>query len=82
MQDDKVLVGGSFVTINGMEKRGVARLNSNGALDTTFNRVGAGVSNGVVNRILLLADGRILIGGQFSGYNGAARNSVALLDRD
>lgn len=82
MQDEKILIGGSFLTINRTEKRGIARLNSDGALDTTFNRAGAGVSNGVVNKILLLADGRILIGGEFSGYNGAARNSVALLDRD
>ena len=82
MQDEKILIGGSFLTVNGTEKRGIARLHSDGVLDTTFNRTGAGVSNGVVNKILLLADGRIMIGGGFSGYNGAARNSVALLDRD
>jgi uncharacterized delta-60 repeat protein len=82
LQDEKILIGGSFLAVSGVEKRGLARLHSDGAVDTTFNRNGAGVSNGVVNKILLLGDGRVLIGGAFSGYNGAPRNGVALLDRD
>jgi uncharacterized delta-60 repeat protein len=81
-QDEKILIGGSFVAVNGTEKRGIARLHSNGLFDTTFNRGGSGISNGVVNKVLLLADGRILIGGTFAGYNGVPRASVALLDRD
>jgi uncharacterized delta-60 repeat protein len=82
MQDDRILIGGAFIRVNGVEKRGIARLHSDGAVDTSFNRTGVGVSNGIVNKILLLGDGRILIGGAFSGYNGTPRQNVALLDRE
>ena len=34
--DGKYYVGGSFSSYNGVSRRGIARLNSNGSLDTTF----------------------------------------------
>lgn len=82
LQGDKILVGGGFNTFNRAEKRGIARLLPNGSLDTTFNRSGIGITDGTVNEVLLLDDARILIGGSFSGYNGAIRPGIALLDRD
>ena len=82
LQGEKILIGGAFETVNRMEKRGIARLHPDGAVDTGFNRLGTGIVDGAVNEILLLEDGRILIGGSFAGYNGAQRSAVALLDRD
>ncbi|HEX8018040.1 MAG TPA: calcium-binding protein [Flavobacterium sp.] len=68
--DGKIIVGGSFLNYNGISKRRILRLNSNGTLDTTFDS-GTGFSNGDVRSILIQSDDRILAGGAFSGnYNG------------
>lgn len=76
----KVLIAGSFVSFNGTPRGSVARLNSNGTLDTTFNPgIGA---NGTVYAILLQADGKIMIGGDFSTYNGFSAKNLARLNSD
>ena len=35
--DGKVLIGGGFTTVNGTNRSGIARLNANGSLDSSFN---------------------------------------------
>ncbi|OYU74026.1 MAG: hypothetical protein CFE32_19125, partial [Alphaproteobacteria bacterium PA3] len=75
--DGKILVGGSFATINGVARNRVARLNADGTLDTTFDP-GAG-ANSTVNAITVLDDGRLLIGGSFSSVDNVSRNGVARL---
>ena len=49
--------------------------------DTTFNPGGLGV-NGTVNAIAVQPDGKILIGGQFTHYNGdgAASDGIVRLN--
>ncbi|MCI9844381.1 calcium-binding protein [Flavobacterium pectinovorum] len=70
--DGKIIVGGSFLNYNGISKKRILRLNSDGTLDATFNS-GTGFSKGDVRSILVQPDDRILIGGAFSGnYNGTA----------
>mgnify|MGYP003574924990 CR=1 FL=1 len=81
LQGGKILVGGLFTAVNGVQKSGIARLHPDGAVDISFNRGQAGV-DGAVYEILLLDDGRIVIGGDFANYNGVSRPGVALLDRD
>jgi uncharacterized delta-60 repeat protein len=76
--DGKILVGGNFSTINGVNHASIARLNANGSLDTTFNP-GSGALFWV-NSIALQADGNILIGGPFTSYNGTARKGIARLN--
>jgi len=78
--DGKIMIGGGF-TIGTPSRTGVARLNADGSLDATFNASGGGVDGGVV-AMNIRSDGKILIGGQFTTYNGAARNSTALLNTD
>jgi uncharacterized delta-60 repeat protein len=73
--DGRVVVGGWFFSYNGVSRNGIARLNSNGTLDSTFNP-GTG-SNGYVEVAALQPDGRILIGGYFSQVNGVVRNGMA-----
>ncbi|MBL9136417.1 MAG: immunoglobulin domain-containing protein [Verrucomicrobiales bacterium] len=75
--DDKVLIGGTFTNVNGTIRRGIARLNVDGSLDTTFNP-GTGVQ-GLVKAIGIQADGRILIGGYFFSVNGVLRSGLARL---
>ncbi len=49
--DGKVLIGGLFNTYNGVQQKGIARLNVDGSLDTTFD-TGSGPNDGV-NKILV-----------------------------
>ncbi len=78
--DSKVLVGGTFYEVNDVSRMGIARLNADGTLDTTFNP-GDGV-NGIVLEIALQADGKILIGGGFDEVNGISRHDIARLNAD
>lgn len=59
--DRKILVGGEFVSYNGVPRPGLARLNPDGSLDESFNPDPEGL--GFVGRIELLPDSKILVGG-------------------
>lgn len=78
--DGKVLIGGSFTSYNGVPINRIARLNTDGSLDDTFN-VGTG-SSGVINDIKIQSDGKILIGGTFTSYSGTSINRIARLSAD
>ncbi len=45
--DGKILIGGDFTTYNGTARGRVARLNSDGSLDTGFLATGAGANSQV-----------------------------------
>jgi uncharacterized delta-60 repeat protein len=79
--DGKILIGGLFTTYNGTTRNGIARLNADGSIDTGFLNTGTGVV-GLLYAIALQPDGKILIGGNFSSYNGSARNRIARLNAD
>ena len=79
--DGKTLVGGVFPLVNGIRKFGLARLNSDGSTDDTFNPGNAG-PNGSVNKIQILSDAKILICGNFNAYNGISRIRIARLNSD
>jgi len=64
--DQKIIIGGSFLSYNGVSQKRILRLNPNGSLDTTFES-GIGFSNGDVLSLLVQPDDRILAGGTFSG---------------
>jgi len=82
--DGKVLLGGEFTTINGIARNNIARLNSSGSLDTSFDP-GTGVSGALfssVKSIAVQGDGRVILGGTFTSVNGAARTNIARLNAD
>jgi len=79
--DGKTLIGGSFTSYNGTSINKIARLNTDGSLDTTFNPGTTG-ANSSVQSIALQSDGKILIGGQFTTYNSTAINRIARLNAD
>src|SRR5207248_1147872 len=78
--DGRIVIGAHFTSFNGTARNRITRLNSDGSLDTTFN-IGTG-ANSAVRAIAVQPDGRILIGGQFTTYNGTARNNIARLNAD
>lgn len=80
-QDGKVLIAGSFTKFNDTKKVYIIRLNTDGSLDNTFNSGGTGASDQIYS-IALQPDGKILIAGFFSYYNGVSRGKVARLNTD
>ena len=77
--DGAILVGGAFVTFNGLTKNGITRLNLNGSTDATFN-AGTGGNGGPVTSLALKGDGKILVGGDFTTFNGQNRSRFARLN--
>ncbi|MBE7440524.1 MAG: chitobiase/beta-hexosaminidase C-terminal domain-containing protein [Spirochaetales bacterium] len=73
--DGKVLIGGNFTSYNGTGRTRLARINTDGSLDTSFN-VGSG-ANGVIHSLALQTDGSIVAGGAFTTFGGSARNRIA-----
>lgn len=80
MSNSKLFVGGVFTTYNGQSTPRIARLNTNGSLDTTFNP-GTG-PNSVVTAVSSVEDGKVLIGGVFTSYNGSSTNRIARINAD
>jgi uncharacterized delta-60 repeat protein len=76
--DGKILIGGDFGNYNGTPRVRLARLNTDGTLDNTFT-VGTG-ANGPVRSIAIQTDGKILIGGSFSAYNGNSAFNIARIN--
>ena len=79
--DSKILIGGEFTQVNGVTRNRIARLNSDGSLDTSFLTTGFG-ANDTLFAITLQSDLKILIGGRFTQFNGAVRNRIARLNSD
>ena len=76
----KLLVGGAFTNINGFTLGHVARMNADGSVDTNFDlNLGA---NDTVRAIAIQSDGGILVGGDFTNFNGTALNHIARLNSD
>ena len=75
--DGKILIGGQFSSYDGTPRNAIARLNTNGSIDHSFDP-GTG-AEGNINIIAQQPDGRTLIGGTFTSYNGTGRNRIARL---
>lgn len=78
--DGKILVGGNFTNFNGLTQSSLVRLNTNGTKDTTFS-IGTGF-DGMVMSLAIQPNGKIIVGGYFSSYNGVAQNSLIRLNAD
>lgn len=83
--DGKIVIGGDFTCVGAIAspscppdnvRNRVARLNANGTLDLGFAPPGP---NGEVKTVALDADGKVLIGGNFTSLGGVAREGAARL---
>jgi uncharacterized delta-60 repeat protein len=87
LSNGKILIAGTFVSYDGMPVNGLARLNSDGTLDTTFNTGGSGVfgqgSTFYLNALAVQGDGKIIAAGQLvAGYNGNASTAMFRTNAD
>jgi uncharacterized delta-60 repeat protein len=83
--DGKIIIGGRFTSYNGASRNGIARLNTDGSLDPSFDPGTAAnflVDTVPVQAVAVQPDGKIVIGGSFTTFNGVARNRVARLNLD
>ena len=76
--DGKIVVVGNFTKYDGTNCNRVVRLFANGTIDTSFD-IGLG-ADAIVETILIQPDGKILLGGRFSTYNGNSYNRLVRLN--
>jgi uncharacterized delta-60 repeat protein len=79
--DDRIYCAGYFSSFNGNAAGYVCRLLADGTFDPTFNSGGAGL-NSTASLIVEIWDGKLLINGYFSTYNGTASNQWIILNSD
>ncbi len=76
--DGKILLAGNFSIINGIVRNRVARLLPDGSLDTSF--VYSSGPSATVYAMALQADGKIIIGGDFTSVSGVSAPRFARLN--
>jgi uncharacterized delta-60 repeat protein len=74
-----ILVGGEF-GVSGQNYSDVARFTANGALDTTFHPISG--ANNTVYALGWQFDGKAVVGGLFTYFNGISANHIARLNGD
>lgn len=87
--DGKVLIGGAFTQVTGLPRACIARLNTDGTIDTSFDP-GTGVTGmapmdgtgPLVNDIAVQSDNDIILVGAFDTFNGIPRGSIARVHSD
>lgn len=75
--DGKLLVAGTFNLFNNVSVPAFIRLNLDGTRDTTFAPGTA--QNATIVSIVQLPDGKIMVAGAFTTFNGSAANRAVLL---
>ncbi|GAA1439721.1 hypothetical protein [Leifsonia poae] len=78
--DGRSLLVGDFTAFNGTTVGRVVRLNTDGSVDTAFD-TGSG-ANDTVRALVVDADGRIILGGDFTAFNGTTVGRVVRLNPD
>ena len=83
--DGKTIVVGSFLYARGVPRRNIARFNTNGTLDTTFDPgTGTAYAFGVdtIVKVALQSDGKTIAVGRFTSYNGSTAVSIVRVNPD
>ncbi len=70
------MIAGAFTTIGGQARNYMARLNSDGSLDPTFDPA----ADGPIYALAQQSDGILVVAGNFTVLGGQARNRIARLD--
>lgn len=84
--DGKIYLAGDFTSFAGEARPGIARLNSDGSLDTTFRPVPVSnpylAYNSTIEAFAVQSDGKVIIVGGFTTVGGFARDHIARLNAD
>ena len=75
-----IILIGTFLTINGISRPRIAKLNSDGSLDTTF-QVGAGFNSPSIFDIeLSLDESNVFVAGNYTTYSGISSTRLVKID--
>ncbi len=74
-----IMVGGDF-DVSGQSYADIARFTANGSLDTTFSPLSG--ADDLVYALGWQLDGKVVVGGAFTHFNGIAYNRLARLNPD
>ncbi len=75
--DDKFVAGGAFTAAGGQARRRAARFYTDGSLDANFAPSANGEASQQVAAIAIQQDGRIVVGGTFTEFDGQTRQRLA-----
>ena len=82
------LSSATFTSINGVARKGLARLNSDGTLDTSFDPVSHLSDAGHtppsirISAIAVQPDNKLVLGGAFTAYDSSGRDGILRLNAD
>ncbi|GHE12113.1 InlB B-repeat-containing protein [Klenkia taihuensis] len=74
----RLVVVGGLTSAEGVSRNGIARYLPDGTLDTTFTTTGSGF-DGAVSSVAVDSTGRVLVGGNFTHYDGVPAPRIARL---
>ena len=79
VQTDGKIINNSSCQLSTLNTINISRLNANGTVDTTFTP-GTGADTRAIEALVLQNDGKILVGGQFTTFNGQTRKGFTRLN--
>jgi uncharacterized delta-60 repeat protein len=83
LQNGNILLAGNFDLYSGLPAGHLVCLLPDGTLNTEFmNNIGTGTNGGGLNTVTQQVNGKILIGGNFSEFNGLPYNNIISLNPD
>jgi uncharacterized delta-60 repeat protein len=78
--DGRIIIGGTFTSYSGSNINRLARLNTDGTLDTEFSSsMGTGFTNNAIETITVQTDDYVLVGGSFTAFSGSTVNRIIRL---
>jgi hypothetical protein len=80
LTDGKIIIIGTFTQLNSTSRPRIAKLNSNGSLDTTFVPGGGGLNSTPFCIIKSQDDSSVFVGGVFTQYSGVSTNRLVKIN--
>jgi uncharacterized delta-60 repeat protein len=84
LSDNKIIIVGLIASINGNNFNNIAKLNEDGSVDTSWPSSGFTINGagGIVYRLSIQDDNKILCIGVFNQYSGISTNNICRLNSD
>jgi uncharacterized delta-60 repeat protein len=80
LEDDSIVAVGDFTSYNEQPRGRIVKVASDGSIDPSF--ASGDAADGIIRNIKRQPDGKYVIGGGFTHYDGVLRNGVARLMQD
>ncbi|WP_375435896.1 T9SS type A sorting domain-containing protein [uncultured Hymenobacter sp.] len=81
LANGQILLQGFSIIVGGQQFNTLAKLNADGSVAANFS-VGSGIQPLTVTDVAVQADGKILVSGSFTNFNGVATNNLVRLNAD